>query len=470
MKRVAEVLDCWFESGSMPYAQFHFPFENKKEFKESFPAEFIAEGIDQTRGWFYTLMVLATALFNKPAYLNCIANGIVLAEDGKKLSKKLGNYTEPDEMFNKYSADVVRYYLITSPVMKGEDLRFSEKDVLELQRNVFMLLDNVLSFYKMVVGKQGQPPPTPPLSKGGKKEENPLSKEGENVKDIPSSLPLITKGREPTHVLDKWILAKLNELIKEVTKQMDDYQLIKASVPFEKFINELSTWYLRRSRERFKQGDVSGVATLGYVLLTLSKLMAPFTPFTAEYLYREVGGKMESVHLEEWPVANQKSKVKSQKSVLENMEEVRKIVEMGLAARAEAKIKVRQPLNKLTICGERLADEYVELIKDELNVKEVEFVIEELTEIKLDTTVTDELKQEGIARELIRHINSLRKKQGLTINDKVVIYHDGKLKDIFKKFGEEIKKATAADAIEQGSTKEMVEIDGKEVGLEIKRL
>ncbi len=472
MKRIPEVLDCWFESGSMPYAQLHYPFVNNQEFAKSFPAEFIAEGVDQTRGWFYTLMVLATALFDKPAFLNVVVNGIVLAADGKKLSKHLKNYSEPGKIFDKYGADVVRYYLLTSPVMKAEDLKFSEKEVLELQRKVFMLLENILSFYKLV---------RTPFRGGGQDSKETLAKASKNI-------------------LDHWILVRLSELISEITKQLNNYDLIKAGLPLEKFINDLSTWYLRRSRERLKAGDVSGVTTLGYVLLTLSKLMAPFTPFMAEHVYSQVqsprfrprcngdfGGQApskvksqfkESVHLEEWP--EQKSKVKSQKSkvILEKMAEVRKIVEQGLAARAAAGIKVRQPLNKLKVqspaghsTGQEFKadDDYAQLIKEELNVKEVEFVIETSSgEIELDTNITDELKREGLAREIIRQVNNLRKEQGLTISDKVVIYHDGKMKDVFEKFGHEIMKATLAVAIKQADAGETIKIDGREVRLGIK--
>ena len=441
MKRIPDVLDCWFESGSMPYAQVHYPFENKDWFEKHFPAEFIAEGVDQTRGWFYTLMVLSTALFNKPAFKNVVVNGIVLTEGGQKMAKRLKNYPEPDLVIANYGADALRYYMLTSPVCEAESLNFSEAGVKEALQKVVMLLGNVLSFYQMY-----------------------------QKQDISPVLKV-------ENILDKWILAKLNLLIKEVTENMKNYDIVKASRPFAGFINELSTWYLRRSRKRFKEGDQAGINTLGLVLSQLAKTMAPFMPFLAEDIYRQIGGPLESVHLENWP---EFEKELIDEKLLVQMAEARKIVEQGLAARAEAGIKIRQPLASLRVSdqpafalsglrrGERSAigdhKELLGLIKDELNVKDVIFGKQPENEVMLDTALTPELKFEGQAREIIRQINQSRKEAGLTIGDKVVIYHIG-LNELFGKFGEEIKNGTLAEKVEAGEAGEMKEIEGGKVGI-----
>ncbi|MFA6215655.1 MAG: isoleucine--tRNA ligase, partial [Patescibacteria group bacterium] len=422
MKRIPEVLDCWFESGSMPYAQVHYPFENKSWFEKNFPAEFIAEGVDQTRGWFYTLMVLSTALFGKPAFKNVIVNGIVLAADGQKMAKRLKNYPDPDKIIDQYGADALRYYMLTSPVMEAESLNFAESGVKEaLQKNI-MLIGNVLSFYLMY--------------------------KGQAVKAAPKS----------KNILDLWILAKLNQLNSEVTKQMKNYDLVKAARPLSDFINELSTWYLRRSRDRFKAGDKLGVKTLGFVLQEFAKIAAPFIPFTAEQIYQQIGGLEESVHLESWPKAK---KALINEGLINKMDSVRQIVEKGLASRAAAGIKVRQPLaSYMTALVKELDGQLIDLIKDELNVKELKFG----TDDKLDLEISQELKLEGQARELIRQINQLRKEAGLTITDTVVIYQDG-LADIFAKFGPEIKKSTLAEKIEKGSVEGMKDIEGGKIGI-----
>ncbi|MDP2755877.1 MAG: class I tRNA ligase family protein, partial [Nitrospirota bacterium] len=324
MRRVPDVLDTWFDSGSMPYAQMHYPFENKKKFENNFPAQFIAEGIDQTRCWFYYLHAIANGLMGSRAYKNVIVNGIVLAEDGKKMSKRLKNYPDPNFIFEKHGADALRYYLLTSPVMLAENLNFSEKGVEEALRKVEMILWNVFKFYELFAGDRQKTP--------------------KNAMEILSD-----------NILDKWIIAKLNKLIKEVTENMDKYNLPKATRPIGDFINDLSTWYLRRSRDRFKgdnEEDKNAVLnTMRYVLIELAKVMAPFTPFIAEQLWQRVmefnfEDENKSVHLEKFPDSRQQT---ADSRILEEMEVVRKIVELGLAKRDEAGIKVRQPLNKFSI-------------------------------------------------------------------------------------------------------------------------
>jgi len=414
MKRILEVLDCWFESGAMPYGQNHYPFENKEKFEKNFPAQFIAEGQDQTRGWFYTLLVLSTALFNQPAYLNVVANGLVLAEDGKKMSKRLKNYPEPDEVINKYGADILRFYLISNPVVRAEELRFSEKEIRELFNKVIILLGNILSFYQMFPGEKV-------------------------ITDIKSD-----------NFLDLWLIAKSKQLVNEVTSGLENYDLIRASKPIVNYINELSTWYLRRSRERFKSENITeknqAQATLASALLLLAKVMAPFTPFMAEKIYQELKGESESVHLTAWPALEKLNK--NEIKLIEEMALARQIVEAGLRQRAEKNIKVRQPLPAYaTNLAKNLPQELIKIICQELNVKKLGF-----GEEKLDTEVSEELKAEGITRELIRAINNLRKKSKLTINDQITLFYqtdDETLKETINKYQQEIMSSTKSVAIRE---------------------
>jgi isoleucyl-tRNA synthetase len=463
MKRIPEVLDCWFESGSMPYGQMHYPFENKDKFEAAFPAEFIAEGQDQTRGWFYTLHVLATALTMGekpaiavakpvPAFKNVIVNGIVLAEDGKKMSKRLKNYPEPEILLEKYGADALRYYLVTSPVMAAESLNFSEAGVREMYNKVVNTVYNVLEFYKMFAIENAQ-----------------------------------AKNVELSNVLDKWILAKLQALVKEVTEGMESYKLVEASRPIVEFITELSQWYVRRSRDRFKgeneQDKQAALITLKEVLLTLSKVMAPFTPFIAEKIYQEVGGSKESVHLEDWPEINQKFK---NEEVLIEMAVARKIVEVGLAMRAEAGVKIRQPLRTIYTDKLSFTDGFAEVVADELNVKNIktgqgdglakEVYINSIfpvSTIIIDTTITPELKKEGLLREVVRTINQVRKDQKLTISDRVSIKYqtnDKLLSLIFTEYADEIKKSVLAYSVEEGSGGEEKEVDGVKIGILVEKI
>ncbi|OGH70457.1 MAG: hypothetical protein A2754_03675 [Candidatus Magasanikbacteria bacterium RIFCSPHIGHO2_01_FULL_47_8] len=454
MKRIPDVLDTWFDSGSMPYAQAHYPFENKKKFEDSFPAEFIAEGQDQTRAWFYYLHVLATALFKKIAFKNVIVNGIVLAEDGKKMSKKLQNYPDPNLLLEKYGADALRYYLVSSPVMEAESLNFSEAGVREMFNKVVNTLYNVVEFYLLFASERGK----------GKGERG----KSENV-------------------LDRWILAKLNLLVKEVTEGLENYRLAVASRPIVEFITELSQWYVRRSRDRFKSSSAEAsedkahaLATLHEVLLTLSKVMAPFTPFIAEKIYLILKGEKESVHLEEWPEVNDK---KINDKVIKEMEIVRKAVELGLALRAEAGIKVRQVLGEFSVADNKFSEQSKQIIADELNVKEVtgshdgpNWIIkqDEGISVALNTEITDELKKEGLAREIVRTINQIRKEQKLTINDRVAVkYRTGSelLQSVFRDFNDEIKKSTLADELvtDENVVGTEVEIDGKKVAVGVEK-
>jgi len=411
MRRVPDVLDTWFDSGSMPYAQMHYDFENKEKFEKNFPAHFIAEGIDQTRTWFYYLHVLATALFNKAGFQNVIVNGTVLAEDGKKMSKRLQNYPDPNVLMDQFGADALRAYLLAAPVMQAENMNFSEKGVQEALRKNIMILWNVYAFYEMYAGD-------------------------EEASD------------KSNNVLDLWILARLQQLISSVTEAMEKYNLPKAMRPITEFIDDLSTWYLRRSRDRVKEihdDKTSALQTMKYVLLELTKVMAPFTPFVAEGLWQKVSGnnftnKDLSVHLQNWP---KMSTVDD--TVIEEMITVRKIVEMGLAERDIKKIKVRQPLQKIVVTSKTVTienQELIELIKDELNIKEVVFQAGDEDGVELDVTMTPELEKEGIKREIVRSVNQLRKEQGLTIEDQIMLYwwaDEEIVKAAFTDYGEDIK-------------------------------
>ena len=445
MERIPDVLDTWFDSGAMPYAQMHYPFENKEKFEENFPAKFIAEGSDQTRAWFYYLHVIGVGIKNKHAFEQVIVNGIVLAEDGKKMAKKLQNYPDPGLVLDKYGADALRYYLLTSPIMLAENLNFSESGVDEVLKKVLMITNNVLSFYKLFDEQ---------LKEAGDKE--------------PKS----------NNVLDEWVLSRLNETVDLVTKNMNEYNLVKATRPIGEFITDLSTWYIRRSRDRFKGENEDdkqlALQTLKYTLLTLAKIMAPGMPFMAEYIYREVGGVKESVHLEDWPEAG-----KVQEDVISNMQLARDIIEKALAKRAELQIKVKQPLSKLIVKGVKIGKDYIDLIKDEVNVKDVEFAnTSDTIEIEFDTELTPELKHEGILREMVRFVNGLRKDAGLTIQDEVDIYWESKnrlVKDALLKFDKELKKDTLANQIINKKTdlpesqNKLVKIDGEDIWLGVEK-
>lgn len=392
--RVPDVFDCWFESGSMPYAQHHFMGEDKAEFKATnFPAQFIAEGLDQTRGWFYSLIVLGTALFGKSPYENVIVNGLVLAEDGKKMSKSLKNYPDPMELANRVGVDAMRYYLLSAPIMRGEDLNFSEKEVLELQRKNIGRLHNVLAMYEMYA-------------------------DGSEA------------SGDSTSILDRWIVARLNELISESTTWYKAYELDKATRPIADFIDDVSVWYLRRSRERIKSDDQTDkklvLGTLRFILRELAKVMAPAMPFYAEYLYRAVRteAESESVHLCAWPVGGEVDV-----DLIAKMKEVRMFVTQGLEARTKANIKVRQPLSELFVRTSMLLEmDLLDLIKDELNVKEISLdgIGEDAAapRVTLVTTITPELLAEGAVREVMRAVQDMRKDAGLEPADRITLTID----------------------------------------------
>jgi isoleucyl-tRNA synthetase len=395
LKRVPDVFDCWFESGAMPYGQWHYPFANKDKFNPvkklcgllngaGYPADFIAEGLDQTRGWFYSMLVLGVALFGKSPYKKVIVNGLLLAEDGQKMSKSKKNYPDPMEIVNKYGADSLRYYLVSSPVVRAQDLCFSEKGVDEISKKIINRLLNVVSFYEMYAGDF---------------DDNTARFVSENI-------------------LDKWMIIRLNQTISEVTNALESGDIDKASRPFLDMIDDISTWYLRRSRERLKGDDIKdkhqALMTLYTVLNEIAKIMAPFMPFVAEDIYQRINkfnfNQSRSVHLEDWP----KVFSKIDTSLIKDMQDVRNIVTKGLELRMKANINVRQPLSVLSV-GKFNKPELFNLIKEEVNVKEIK--ITDIDEVSLDTTVTPVLQEEGVVRNLIRSIQEQRKVQKMNVFD-----------------------------------------------------
>lgn len=397
-KRIPEVVDCWVESGSMPFAQKHYPFENEKEFKKSFPSQFVAEYIAQTRTWFYYTHALSTILFKSHPFDNVVTTGNILAEDGSKMSKSKNNFPDPWIIFSKYGVDALRFYLLSAPVMRAEDLNFSEKGVDEIYKKIVMRLKNIVSFYEMYKGSVTV---------------------GEVVRP------------ESKNILDKWMIARLDEVTKEVTDGMEAYELDRACRPIVLLIDDLSTWYLRRSRDRFKSEDLedraNAMMTLRYVTLETAKLLAPFTPFISEEVYQRITSSNfangeNSVHLLSWSKTE-----KADKDVLELMATIRDFVTKALEARDKVGIKVRQPLASLTIKSkekEMTTPEVFEILKDEVNVKEVFVDKDQAEDVLLDTTITDELRREGAVRELIRFVQSLRKTSGLVPDDRIILTID----------------------------------------------
>ena len=422
MRLSGEVLDCWFESGSMPYAFNHYPFDKKDWFEKHFPADFIAESIDQTRGWFYTLHVLAGALFNKPAFKNVITNGVVLAEDGQKMSKSKKNYPDPILIVNKYGADALRFYLMSSPVIKGKDLCFSEKGVSQVIKSTFLTLWNIYRFFVTYSNLDNW-----------------------NIKKEPL---------KELSLLDQWLSARLEQIKIDVTKAMNKYDIATALNHFPLFINDFSTWYLRRSRDRVGPAannlfDKDQCYTVIYkTLLDLIKLLAPFTPFLSDSIYLNLVTKKLSVHLDEWP-ACKKELTDQEEEIIKNMSFVRQVCELGHAERKRLEIKVRQPLTKIIVrnCEIKLEQELKQIIKNELNVKQI--ILETGSgrlKVELDTKITSGLEREGQARELMRAIQEARKKANCQLNEWVI----AELPDWPKEFAKEIKKKTLVRQLRKG--------------------
>lgn len=422
-KRIPEVIDCWFESGSMPFAQDHYPFDyapgeicDGKDWKcNNFPAGFVAEYIAQTRTWFYYTHAVSTVLFGDAPFKNVVTTGTLLAEDGQKMSKSKNNFPDPWILFDKYGVDPLRLYLMSSPLMKGEDANFSERTVQEIASKIIGRFLNVLAFYELYRDRDS--------------EVHKYELHSENV-------------------LDRWIVARLKDLIHDVTKGMDAYDMTEATRPFDLFIDDLSTWYLRRSRERIKDGEVEAKGTLYYVLKTTALLIAPLAPFVAEEVWQKLRHEKdtESVHLADWPVEH--SAQLEPVNIIEEMQNARNIVTLGLQARQKANIPVRQPLKKITITKDQLPIEYVEIIKDEINIKEIIYDKNSKEDILLDIEITPELKKEGDYRELVRSVQELRKSSGLTPSDTISLVLPEKSKLVAESFLNDMKKTVLAKEIE----------------------
>ncbi len=384
--RIPDVFDCWYESGSMPYAQLHYPFENKDIFEKNFPADFIAEGLDQTRGWFYSLINLGVGLFDKAPYKHVIVNGLVMSESGIKLSKSEKNYTDPMELVEKYGADAVRYTLLSSPVVRAENIQFADKDVESVYKKNISRLENTIALYVM------------------------------NKSHVFGDIQTLEARK---NVLDIWLISRLNECIAQATKGYESYVLDEATKWLDLFVDDISVWYVRRSRDRFK-GDTGGIdkreceETFVYVLQTLAKIIAPAMPFLAERVYKEMGGEKESVHLCAWP---KEGDIDVQ--TISTMKEVRNSISLGLMKRSEAKIGVRQPLASVTF-SKKVDEMYICHVLDELNVKEIH-VDDSMEGVVLDTVLTEALTREGEMRNVIRAIQDKRKEMNLSPKDEIIL-------------------------------------------------
>jgi isoleucyl-tRNA synthetase len=421
-ERIPEVLDCWFESGSMPFAQFHYPFENKKFFEDNFPAQFVVEYIGQTRAWFYYMMALSAIIFDKIPFENVLTTGTILAENGDKMSKSKRNFPDPQIIIKKYGVDSLRFYLLQSPIMNADNLNFSEKGVEEIYRKVMLLLYNVNNFYSEYKTKK-------------------------NLK------------KEKLEVIDKWILSRLHEVGINVTSHLNSYNTIKACDELRIFVEDLSTWYVRRNRDRFNEGDELASLVLKEVLEKLSKLIAPITPFVSEKIYENISDKKESVHLQAWPEFNKKN---IDAGLMKQMSLVRQIVSLALKQRDQNKIGLKWPLQKLTIFakGYDNLEKFLDIIKEELNVKEVVFESPaskgtELS-VEIDTKITPELEAEGYAREISRQTQAFRKKLGLNKKDniklKLIVEEDLELENMFNSQVEFIKNRTNSKSLEVVAT------------------
>ncbi len=451
MRHVGKVIDCWFESGAMPFAQFHYPFENKEKFEGMFPADFISEAVDQTRGWFYSLTAVNVGLFNQSPFKNLICTGFINAADGKKMSKKLKNYTDPMELMDRYSADSFRFLMLSSPLVKGENFVLDDKDVADVNRKLNMVW-NVYDFFTTYASVDKW--------------------QFDGKLDDPSS--------SLTNNLDIWVISRLHQLVADVEERMEAYDIHNALKPVLLFIDDLSNWYVRRSRRRFWKAEDDkdkddAYTTLHYALTMLAYVLAPFTPFMAEELYHKMTGDDESIHLKEWLPAGMINE-----EVMNDMDKARDFVNIGLSIRAKAGIKVRQPLLKVRlIVPHHLTTDIKSIVAEELNVKEVEIdVSDQPTDlVTLDLTITDELKDEGTAREIIRNVQQARRDAELEVDDRISLSISSDnhiitsvLSNEFLR--EEITKETLAVSFNDEKLKDYsyrctVKIDGHEVKIQL---
>jgi len=423
--RIDKVMDSWFEAGSMPFAQFHYPFENKEKFEANFPGDFIVEYIGQVRAWFYYMHAMSVALFGENSFKNVVVTGNVAGNDGRKMSKSYGNYTDPNELMDKFSADSLRFLLLSSPLLNGEDFALQDKEVGDVARKLSMVW-NMYDFFTMYAEVDG------------------WEFDGE----------LVDPSDEVTNPLDQWIIGRVHQLIQEIEQHMDGYDIPNATAPILPFLDDASNWYVRRSRRRFWKSEDdadknNAYKTLHYVLVRLSQALAPFVPFMAEELYRKLTGG-ESVHLTDWPKVGHANQL-----VLDRMARTREIIEQGLALRmfkddTEVQIKVRQPLSKLTYGGEPLDAFYESIIAEEVNVKNVEHQAGAAS-VVLDKSISPELRREGLAREIVRHVQAARKNAGLNVDDRIqvsLVTEDSELQKAIDEYAETIAAETLAESID----------------------
>ncbi|PIZ61561.1 isoleucine--tRNA ligase, partial [Candidatus Saccharibacteria bacterium CG_4_10_14_0_2_um_filter_52_9] len=471
-QRIDKVIDGWFESGSMPFAQFHYPFENVEQFEQNFPGDFIAEYVGQVRAWFYYLHAVSVGLFGKNSFSNVVVTGTLAGSDGRKMSKSFGNYTDPNVLMDTYSADSLRFLLLSSPVLNGEDFSLTDKEVADTARKLSMVW-NMYDFFTLYA------------------DVDKWDWDG-NLDDPTSDLH---------NPLDQWIVSRVHQLNQEVDQHMQKYDLPNACKPILPFLDDASNWYVRRSRKRFWKSDndadkAAAYRTLHYVLVQLSLVMAPFTPFLAEELYQKLTGG-ESVHLLDWPASGHINEL-----LIKDMTLVREAITNGLAQRAQAGIKVRQPLAKVTVPVHQFTDAtareeiYRDIIAEELNVKQVVFnntdasrrermekppteagtiAVQEHLAVQLDLKLTPELKREGLMREVVRHVQQARKQAGLEVDDRIDLglqTTDAELTTLFKDHGltDTIKHETLAKSLHPTAVKGFqttVKIDGAELHISL---
>ena len=450
--RIDKVLDGWFESASMPFAQLHYPFENKQKFEQNYPADFIVEYIGQIRAWFYYVHVLNTALaetgaygeiVQKNAFKNVITTGVVAGNDGRKMSKSLGNFTDPNELMDKFSADSLRFLLLSSPLLSGEDFTLLDKDVGDVARKLTMLW-NMYDFFTMYAEVDGW-------------EWNGSTEDPSDNLENP---------------LDQWIVSRLHQTMSELERNMDAYNIPDALSPVLPFIDDASNWYVRRSRRRFwKSGDDQdkndAYKTLHYVLTQSAIMLAPFTPFLSEELYHNLTGSTESVHLLDWPEIGAINKL-----VVNDMNVLRDQITQALSLRAKAGIKIRQPLASVTVPTISESVDAEAILMEELNVKSVE----NGQEVGIDLNITTDLKEEGLSREIIRVVQNARKKAGLNVDDRIKLNlsYEQEIEDAINHFKVIIANETLSTDLSQNANKnysytEEVKVDGTPITISLEK-
>ena len=452
MHRVPDLIDVWFDSGAMPFAQYHHPFENEELFKHQYPADFICEGIDQTRGWFYSLMAIGELMSGQNFYRNVVVNGVVLDKDGKKMSKSVGNVVDPIPVIERFGADAVRWYFVTAAAV-GNDYRFGEELIQEVLSGFIRMLWNCYSFFVTYANLDGFEP---------------------------AASPLPVRNRA---LLDRWLLSQLNLCVRRVTDELEEFDPHGSARAIESFVDDLSNWYIRRSRRRFWKSEsdtdkVSAYQTLHEALVVTSQMLAPFAPFLADEVYRNLAGPAaaDSVHLSDWPAVDAAA-IDEQLSA--DMDRARRMVEMGHKERDRANLKVRQPLAGATVPGPELDPELETIVLDELNLKALTYVDPDSREVVLDTQLTQELRREGLAREVVRRIQGARKDAGYNIEDRIEVRYRaaGELAEAIADWSEHISQETLAVSLQPlaGTAKDgehttELKVEGEELALALNKV